>query len=384
MSERALRRRRMLAVPVALMVALAVAATPAAGQRDAATLRVLADSAEARAEVAEAEYRAAIQRRRIVSADTMRAAGIPIVLVPAGTGEGDRSRLAEGMERGRAALVARWGPGADLLIDTVSWRLTAGTRRFVAIAPLTLSSGNFARRAQMELRKPIDPARVERFVWRHASLNVVRAIPALTGFAGDEIPLDEQQLHAENAARELALAWSSPARRCYGGSLPDCRRILARPADADRVDTWFDAADHRALAAAHAGDIAPRDTTRQRLRARCNGGDDAACTAFVRSFPAARFPLSTNPRATFVAYALARTDAAGFERLRAAPATASTDVVALLSGATGIDADSLVAGWRASTRESLDRSRPGPFPLLATTTLWGLVLLGVSTRRRSL
>lgn len=381
MSERARVLRRRLCACALVAGGLGVAG-PVRAQSDLEALKARAETAKVRSAAATAAYRTASARARMARSDTVRAAGLEVIVVPRLGSALENARLADGLERGRSLLRQRWGSAADVLVDTTSWRLVGSQRRLASLQALTLASGQAGRRTSIEVRRPIDPARVERFVLRHAGTNITRAIPALEGFAGTDLPLDEPPETYETAARELALSWSSPARRCYAGSIPDCRRILTRAHGQSRLDIWYDPADHRAVATAHAGDIVPTDTVRHRLRKRCNDGEDAACTALMRSFPEARFPLSTNPRATFVSHALARSDSAAFSRLRAAPAEGTPDVVALLSGATGISEDSLIAGWRDRAHDTLSRSRPPALPLVAGTAVWGLILFGISTRRR--
>jgi hypothetical protein len=381
MSERARVLRRML-LACALVAGGIGFARPVRAQSEVDQLRARAETARVRSAAATAAYRTASARARLSRSDTIRAAGIDLVVVPRLGSELDNQRLAEGLERGRSLLRQQWGSASDALVDTTSWRLYSSQRRFASLQPLTLASGQGGRRTSIEIRRPVDPSRVERFLLRHAGVNVTRAIPALEGFAGADLPLEEPDQAYQLAARELALSWSSPARRCYAGSIADCRRILTRAHGQARLDTWYDPADHRAVATSHAGDIAKTDTVRHRLRNRCNDGEDAACTELARSFAEARFPLSTNPRATFVTHALWRADSSALVRLRAAPSEGTPDVVALLSAATGVSEDSLLAGWQARTNDALARSRPPAFPLIAGTAVWGLILLGISTRRR--
>ncbi len=381
MSERSHQVRTTL-VTLALLAGGIGWARPVRAQSELAVLRAKADTAKVRSDAATATYRAASARARMAQSDTIRAAGLALVVVPRMKLALDNERLAEGLERGRSLLHERWGSGSDILVDTTSWRLFASQRRFSSLQPLVLASGQGGRRTSIDIRRPIDPARVERFVLRHAGTNLMRAVPALEGFAGTDIPLEEPPTAYELAARELALSWSSPARRCYAGSLPDCRRILTRAHGAARLDTWYDPADHRSVATAHSGDITKTDTVRHRLRNRCNAGEDVACTEFVRSFEEARYPLSTNPRSTFIAYALSQMDSVAFARLRAAPGEGTPDVLALFSSASGISEDSLMSGWRSRTEDALARSRPPALPLVAGTALWGLILFGISTRRR--
>lgn len=371
-------------------IALAALALPAAagaqgqGAQDAGVqaLRQAYEAAKARQDSAQDAYFALTRRARLVAKDTVRAAGIAVAIFAQDPPAGARDLLAEGLTRGRDALAARWGSGALALIDTLTWQMGVRGQRLAALQPLWLAAGRGASQTTtMELGRQVDPATVERFVVRHAGTRLARVVPAIGEYGGPAVSLDGEPVIFEVAARELALSWSSVARRCHAGALADCRAILSDPADTARLGTWYDPADYAALATAHTADLAVTDSARWRLRNRCRDGDEGACATFVRSFRAARYPLTTAARESFVVQALSMADSMAFARLVAAPA--GQDVPRLLAGALRMPEDSLLASWRERILAA-SRRDAGTGPVLATAALWSLVFLAVSTRRRPL
>jgi hypothetical protein len=151
----------------------------------------------------------------------------------------------------------------------------------------------------------------------------------------------------------------------------------ATPAEA--LERWFVPADYRSVVTASRMDIPASDTANQSSWKRCEAGADSACTRLARRL-AVRDPFSGNLRGTFVAHALTVGPPGMTARMRAD--STERDAVALIARAAGMPADSLIAGWQRRTTKALDDAVVPAIPVVLTTAAWGLVLLGVASRKR--
>jgi hypothetical protein len=341
MSERA---RRVLCWCAAGAVTLAGLTAPAAAQHDAASLERRLDTATTRLAAARSAWEAENARRRAaIPTDTLRAAGIRVLLRAEGPSAIERTNIADGIERAVHELRTRHGPSSVALLDTVGWSVEGSrswrTGRFTVLQEVFFGQG---MQGLQPLRRPVDPLQVRDILLDRAGHNIARAVPALR-FAGNDVSLNATQTAFEEAGREMAMAWSSTARRCSAGSLEHCRRLLVDPPEGQALAWWYEPPDHRAVVVARSGEIAKDDAARWTMRRRCMEGDAAQCTALAETMKAP-FPLTAHVRGTFVEHALDIGPAGTFERLQAD--TATTDVPAMLARATGVPADSLIMGSR--------------------------------------
>lgn len=339
------------------------------------------DSARVAFERASDEYRR-IARSADATIDTsfFEAGGIRIRVMPPVLTGAEEAQIRMGIERALTTLRERFGANVDALVDTTPWTVYGGRGRMSRFGSVTMLSVGYDPRSPMRetFRRPVTAGSVEDFVLRQAGKNVARVAPSLRPLAGGFASFASEEGPWRIAARELALSYSSPARRCHTGSIPDCRRALSLPAPEDRLATWFDEKDHRGVATASRVDIALNDSARLRTWGRCERGDDTACTALVQSLRV-RDPFTQNLRGTFVAHALEQGPAGMLDRLRADTSIATVESIAR---AAGMDADTLVASWRQRLIDTFDRGRPPAVPVVLSTAAWGALLAFAATRRR--
>ena len=350
-----------------------------AAQSDAATLRARLDTVSRNRTIAQAEYKAdAAMRRAARPTDTLQIEGVRVLVRADQLTDIERASISEGFKLAIEHVRQRFGPGSVALVDTSSWQVESarGYRPQFSMARLVVIGGH-AQHTQL-LRRPVDAHEVRRMVLKHSGENLARVVPALA-YAVSAASLEFTTQAREGAARELAMSWSSPARRCHTGSLPDCRRVLTNFAGDAALGAWFDPPDHRAVVASRTGEIAQEDAARWTLRKKCLDGDDPACTQLAQTMTTP-FPLSTSVQATFVEHALESGPPEMLARMAADSTT--TDVIALLARGSGIPEDSLIATWQRRNADALVASHPSPYPIVLSTAAWGLLLLGLATRRK--
>lgn len=355
------------------------AAAQARGEAEA--LRAQLDSARARTDRLYAARRSVLREENsAVDTAFFEVGAIRVLMFPKPLPTFEQQSIARGIARGLATLESRHGELATALVDTAPWLVGGTSNRASVLAPVALIAGG-SNEVVALLKRPVSVDAVETFVLDHAGARLRRLTPAIPAWIGERATLADTESLFERAARELAVAWAGPARRCAQGAIEDCRRTLVSAPDSLALSAWFDTTDHRRVVVASSGDIPPKDRTRQSLKTRCLGGDDTACTQLARTLRV-RYPHSTNLRATVVREAFALGDTAMLARLRA-DSSIRRDPMASLARAAGVSEDSLLRAWWSRGRAALDNGRPSAVILLLVAAGWSLALLALAATRRA-
>lgn len=359
----------------------ALARAAAQARAEAEGLRAHLDSARARTDRLYAARRSVLREENSVT-DTafFDAAPIRVLMFPKPLPEFEQQSIRRGIARGLATLESRHGALAAALVDTRPWMVGSTNNRASVLAPVALIAGG-SNDVVAILRRPISVEAVETFVLDHAGARLRRLTPAVSAWIGERATFADTEFLFERAARELAVAWAGPARRCAQGAIEDCRRTLVAVPDSLALWAWFDSTDHRRVVVASSGDIPPKDRTRQALKTRCLGGEASACTRLARTLPV-RYPHSTNLRATVVREAFALGDTTMLARLRA-DSSIRRDPMASLARAAGVSEDSLLRAWWSRGRSALDNGRTSSVILLLVAAGWSLALLALAATRRA-
>jgi hypothetical protein len=157
---------------------------------------------------------------------------------------------------------------------------------------------------------------------------------------------------------QLVTAPSQAARRCFLGDIAACEDALELNGGASPLERWYPSPkERRAVVTGSFSGFFDHGATAAALRA-CAAGNDAPCTELLRSLPPNVLPkpLGHDARATLVDAAIRLGGRDAYRRLLASPSVPIRD---RLAAAAGIDADSLVARWRAE----VVGSRPAPVSL---------------------
>ncbi len=363
---------------IGLMVAVVGSVSPRQTRaQDELELRTRLAAARAAQKAAEVARREAARRPAVPVDTTWYAAGpVRVAVMPVPLRDVEAQALVRGIEDGLAMLARRHGDRARALVDSLPWVIVGSSGRFAAFDPLVLMAGH--RDVVRRLERPVDAEVVAQAVLAHAGMRLRDAVPSTATFAGDRFSLADDEATFERAGREMAIAWVAPARRCYRGTVADCRRSLSLPDSAARLATWFDATDHRVAVIGAAGDIAPDDQARQGQRRRCYDGDDAACTALAGTLRI-RYPFSDNLRASLLREAFRLGDTLMLDRLRT---TTGADPIDGLAQAAGITPDSLITSWTRHARAALADTRVSAPALLLCAIGWSMALVALAGARR--
>jgi hypothetical protein len=215
-------------------------------------------------------------------------------------------------------------------------------------------------------------------VLRDAALKLMLAA-ADTGLGRwlfSQLPVDTVPSTEWTRARiDLLSSQAVVARRCYAGSVHDCRLSLGITESADPALDWFDAADRRKLVEGirkndyNGGDPVATEA--------CYAGSDSACVSILRSATLPT-PVSSNQRINIVRLAISLGGSGSMERLLLTPGT----VDARIAAAACVPTDSVVQLWVArarSARTVSDDMSPG----IAASSLGWILLCGVLALRSS-
>ncbi len=324
--------RRGAAAAMALLCAAPITGLQA---QDATTARALltrlraAQAAEARRRHAEDSLRTANTR-----VDTVRVGALVVLSAP-----GVPTALAAGAAGAWAALDARFGARAHML-TTIPFVLgITGSDPLVPHPPLT-SRG-------IGITADADSASLTRALASAAAFALAEhEDAALREWLGT--PISAFPAPAQRFAEvyvELATAPWTAVRRCHGGDLDDCRRMLGLVPGEGYLDQWYDPEDRRRLVAMRSGPI-ERWTP---LHRSCVDGHSAdACTALLRADPdgLGQPPTTATLRSTVMDVALELGSPGAYDRLLAAPDRPLTE---RLEAAATVSSDSLLRAWYART-----------------------------------
>lgn len=341
--------------------------------------RVRHDSLALRTRVLRAESDSADLTWRRARA-TLMVAGLRIEYSGTQLTASDTARLAEGVRRGVAALVDRYGPSAAALVDTSAWQLYSNRSFRTFRWPLgrlgLMASSKFGS-SGVDLARPIDVDAVSRFVQERMAAMIGVRLREMDGYGSASMfgGFTPEEWHI--AARDLSLSWAAVGRRCAAGNIAACTDVVSPFKREGALERYFDPSDYRAIVAS--AEILPgADSTAYASRQRCRDGADTAC---VRIIDVVRIP---NPvgymiRETFAIHAF---DLAGGEALKRLETAPRGDAVAMLAHVAGVTPDSLVRSWRARLTVALSEGYVGNGAVLLSTLSWCVLLLLATGRRR--
>lgn len=360
-----------------LILALAVAlATPASGQT-AAEWRLRFDSATVASARADSEFVRARETAALGRTAHLVAGGRRVLYSPQQITARDSARIARGLESGRARLVARFGANSAQLLDSASWLLTGSLDHRTYLSEVQLRTSERIAGAGVDLRRPIDPRQVEEFVLTVAGDGLPRVAPGLLRHAVGSVSLVDDPDRFVLAGREMALSWSSAARRCITGALVACRAALTVAEPADRLSHYFEPSDWRAVVVA-SGSPADADSLFFVERRNCLLGEQEACARII-SKVVVPLPISSSVRGTIVMHAV---DLGGLQAIDRLVASREEDPIALLAAVAGVTEDSLLASWQRRTVSALHSVQGNQLPLVLSVAGWGALVLVGATRRR--
>lgn len=367
-------------IAAAILLGMCAAPVSASSQiPDLATVRAQLDSAERLTAVAESTYRRRLRELRSLSGgDTVRVGPVHIAFRPADFPAAQQRAAIAGLEEAVESLDQRFGADGVALLDSALFEVQRYSNRFFAFSMIS-APGIFRWH---RLGRTVQSEDVEEFALQKAAVTLPEVAPVLARFSGLNATLGDNDDAFEQVARELALSRSSAGRRCYTGDIAACRAVFAEPAtDAEALALWFAPEDYRSVVEFGTRSIAKDDSVGQAALVRCLEGDDASCARLVTQLPINN-PHSAQVRITLTEHAL---DIAPRNALAVLAATDSAaSPLAALAHAAGVSEDSLLAGWQQRAVETLEAGRPSPLVLVASTALWGLLLLELAIRRRPL
>ena len=288
----------------------------------------------------------------------------------------DSSRVAAGLELGRAQLAARFGAAGTALIDTATWVISRGRTNQRWIAQIWAQRDPYG--ARVTLPRPISPATIAEFVLSQAGDRLTATTPALRRYAGSTAFLPEQ-VPAGEIARLLATSWAVTGRRCATRAVAACKVVLAPFDPAAGYDHYFDASDTRAVVTS-ARLPALADSAFSVARHECLRGQDSSCARIIgRVVPVD--PFNPYVRGSLLAHAIALGGKDALARLATDPDGPS---ITILARVAGLDEGALIESWHDQLFSSVKSGVPGAIPAFLTTLLWCALLLLVSLRRRFL
>lgn len=358
----------------AVLLCASAQALPA---QTAAELRHRLEEVRASGALADSSWKLAVRTAAARRTEHVVAGGRRVAYDPDLFLESDRVRLGEGLERGRARLIERFGGESALLLDTTAWFVAPGPRwiGFPAVIDLRTSVG--ADRVVMSLGSPIDPEEVERFVLQVAGQAIPALAPALDRFAGSDLGLAPTESRFAMAGREMAISWAATGRRCATGSVAACRAVLTPQSGSEPLSLHFEPEDWRAVVTA--GRMpAVGDSAFFAFRRACLAGNDRDCATIVGKVGVPD-PFSSGLRATFVLHAI---ELGGRDALGQIRRAAEADPNALLAAVAGVPPDSLIASWQRRTAQALEDERQSLVPVTLSVAGWSLLLLVGASRRK--
>ncbi|HJQ21361.1 MAG TPA: hypothetical protein VJ867_13520 [Gemmatimonadaceae bacterium] len=193
--------------------------------------------------------------------------------------------------------------------------------------------------------------------------------PAVQGWLESRLPSDTLSEDAWATLRvDLLSAGTAAARRCYAGSMADCRLALRLDEARDPLVQLFDSTDRRRIAEKLRG-----QWWRHWNSDACETGSDAQCIAALGGMESP-FPVSSIHRAALLSAAMSVGGPGAMQRFMRSPGTLDDR----LRAASGITADSLVAVWRAKLHGSMQASDLVSATTTTASVGWMLLLAGVA------
>jgi hypothetical protein len=217
----------------------------------------------------------------------------------------------------------------------------------------------------------------------HARRRLAQSLPVTlarwAGQTGSAAPMrfDTAQTFEWTQLRlDLVSSASVVARRCYDGTMADCRHVLGLDSSSTPARTYYDSTGRRVLVERHSDRFRRRDFARTES---CLGGSDAACLELLeRSI--ADIPIgSVGHRVALLQLAIQQ--GGGEATGRVFHANGSVD--ARLAAISGMPIDSLTALWLDRVREervASDNVAPGM--VFASLGWIGLLVLLAARNKR--
>ena len=226
------------------------------------------------------------------------------------------------------------------------------------------------------LRLPLAPGAVaEAMLDRIGALAALRNPPAIREWLSDWLP-PRRLAKADWAdiAVMLATANSAVTRGCHAGAVSQCLLALGLTPVQDPFTELYSPDDWHVIARTYfRGAAGPWPNARVDC---IDHRNSAACLRIIRSRPAPQ-PIPMDVRRSVAAYALERGGPQAFARLLGARGSA----LEILETTSGLGADSLIAGWRATVVSATPHA-VRPHALEATLMLGWALLFGVVAGRR--
>lgn len=277
-------------------------------------------------------------RLALTADDSLTADGVTVLFPRAALTASDEEAVRAGLAQAKRDLNARYGAGAERLLDGDFWNVRVAGQRDGRYDVASLQAGRRnAVGGGRAIALPVKPEAVKVFALARAGTRLLERDPKLSAFASGSFTFasDEPALHV--ARFRLAVSNSSVARRCADGVLRACRLVL-NPNESDR---WF----------------APGDSVRGNGR-----------------------PIPKAVHGSLVTVAM---ELGGARAMNALGESHDLDEpVAILAKAAGITPDSLLVAWDSRLRTaSVSRARPALSFAASAVAWWGIFLLAATRRR---
>lgn len=334
------------------------------------SLRPRVEAARRAAQRADSLRIDSIRRAEQIPQDTLRVGPLRIVTVP------------EQVELARAVFSEVWGlfqplvMGSENLLDDDLFLFRYGWR----FGGIYLEGGQ-VHNVEMTHRFGMDRLRSKvRDALGHA---LVQSLPtddsslrSWVGMTPITPPLDWSWIY-----RELASTPALAARKCYGGEVEWCWEALGVSRGDGGWEGWYTPEERRVLVKSRFESRLPRLSLGfERVDLLVHGcvelESDRACLEVLGNWPG-KVPLGVTARASMVAEALTQGGEGAFSRLIQSPDTA---LVARLTWAAGLPADTLAARWRARVLSSRPNVNAGLLLSPLSLIFWILLLLYFATR----
>ncbi|HET9453507.1 MAG TPA: hypothetical protein VFO66_04400 [Gemmatimonadaceae bacterium] len=362
------------------------------GAQDVAQQSVILDSMVARHRVAEARRKAfddsLAQARQVL--DTVRAGPFTVFVSPGNRGLvsealgitldslaplGDRMIAAlQGMRFVARRVPSRTSSMPVTVFDRAYW--VSAEPRPVAVTVLDrnnieqhqywdvnarapLIAAYFTDHSRRRLASLVDSALAR---WVGGTLGAAQArFDTATTFEWTQLRLD------------LISATSPVPRRCYEGSMPDCRHVLGLDSAGSRVREYYDSLGRRYIVQRNAEQLKRRDFART---ASCLAGSDSACISVLERSSVDVSIASLGHRVALLQLAIQRGGPDAAPRVLSAKGTPTQQLEAI----AGIPIDSLTAAWHARIRDERVASDNMSAGMALASVGW-LALFGILAAR---
>lgn len=186
-----------------------------------------------------------------------------------------------------------------------------------------------------------------------------------------QLPLDTVPSLEWSRTRVALLSSFAVGRRCYAGSIRDCRLALDITESVDPVVETLDASDRRKLVQ----DLREENMWGRRGGEDCVRGSDSACIAFLR-VNHIRAPISSSHRIDVVRLAMALGGPRSMERLLMTNGSVDDRIAA----AAHMPTDAVLRRWVSRARDARKASDDMSLGIAASSLGWVLILGAMALR----